>query len=199
MLAVRALAKAVRAAPLVRYEGALCRAVHGVTLYGFKKRAPYTPRPLYDLGPPAGGARFTPKTGASALYLADDYETSLHEYLQVGSHLRLKPRLGAGAIVLFVAEVRLETVLDLTDKRVLARLGTTASELREPWRFRRDRRTPPTHILGRVVAADGHVQAIRFRSTKGSGSCFMILTRTIARPAFVRVRDPRNRLVAALP
>ena len=199
MLKGRALARALRAAPLTRYEGALCRAIHAATLYGFKKKAPYVPRPLYDLGPPAGGARFTPRGGAPALYLADDYETSLHEYLQVGSHVRLRPRLGAEAIVLFVAQVRLGAVLDLTDKRVLAALSTSAPELRQPWRFRRDRSTPPTHILGRAVAADGHIQAIRFASTKGSGACFAILTRAVVPPAFVRVADPDGHLVATLP
>lgn len=199
MLAGRALARALGRAPLTKYEGPLCRAVHGATLYGFKRKAPYTPRPLYDLGPPAGGARFTPKGGDPALYLADDYETSLREYLQVGSHVRLRPRLGAGAIVLFVAEVRLETVLDLTDRRVLNTLGTAAAEMRQPWRFRHDRRTPLTHILGRAVAVHGRIQAIRFHSTKGRGACFMILTRALVPPAFVRVRDPAGRLIATIP
>lgn len=199
MLAGRALANALRRASLTPYEGVLYRAVHAATLYGFKKAAGYTPRPLYDLGPPAGGARFTPQGGAPALYLADDYETSLHEYLQVGRHVRLRPPVGTGAIVLFVAEVRLERVLDLTNTPVRAIVGTTAGELREPWRFRRDGRTPPTHRLGRAVAAGRDIQAIRFRSTKGNGACFAILTGTIVPPSFVRVSDPGNRLVATLP
>src|SRR6266540_4295093 len=133
MLAGRALAKALERAPLMRYEGVLCRAVHAATLYGFKKAAAYIPRPLYDLGSPAGGARFTPRGCAPALYLADDYETSLHEYLQVGSHVRLRPPVGTGAIVLFVAEVNVERVLDLRDRRVLTTLATTAAELRQSW------------------------------------------------------------------
>jgi hypothetical protein len=78
-------------------------------------------------------------------------------------------------------------------------LGTSAAELRQPWRFRRDRRTPPTHVLGRAVAAGGRVQALRFASTKGDGACVVILTRAVAAPGFVRVRDPEDRLVATLP
>lgn len=200
MLRRRPLARALRAAPLVPYQGPLCRAVHVGTLYGFRRRAPYRPRPLYDLGPPAGGARFTPKGGAPALYLAEDYETSLHEYFQVGASARLRPAVAtAASVVVFGAEVRLETVLDLTDPHTRALLGTTLAELREPWRYRRDRRTPPTHVLGRAVAADGRIQAIRFPSTKGTGTCFAILTSVLVAPAFIRVHDPDSRLVAELP
>jgi RES domain-containing protein len=195
----RQLAAALRRAPLVPYQGRLCRAVHAASLYGFQKKQPYVPRPLFDLGSPASGARYTPRGGAPALYLAEDYETSLHEYLQVGAHARLTPTNPTGAIVLFVADVQLTAVLDLADRDTLRLLGTTAAELREPWRYRRDRRTPPTRVLGRAVAADVRIQAIRFPSTKGKGACFAILTDHIIAPAFVRVHDSENHLVAEVP
>jgi RES domain-containing protein len=179
MLAGRALARALERARLMRYEGVLCRAVHAATLYGFKKEAACIPRPLYDLGPPAGGARFTPRGGAPALYLADDYETSLHEYLQVGSHVRLRARVDTGAIVLFVAEVRLERVLDLTDRRVLSILGATPAELRQPWRFPRCREaaareeTPadgPEHLPIRVCRDTPRV-LLRARGSRSKPGC----------------------------
>jgi RES domain-containing protein len=112
MLPVKALELALTRVPVTRFEGLLCRAVHSGTLYGFLHRKLYTPRPLYNLGPPTNGARFTPKGGAPALYLAQDFETSLREYLQLGKSARLTPRSEKeGAIVCFTAKVRLDSVL----------------------------------------------------------------------------------------
>jgi RES domain-containing protein len=199
MFSARHIATALKRLSLTTYDGALCRAISPATLYGFQNKKPFKPRPLYNLGPGAGGARFTPRGGAPALYLADDYETSLREYLQVGAPGPLRPVAGSEAIVTFAVHVRLAAVLDLTDTRVLAALGTTPAELREPWRHRRDRRTPPTHVLGRAVAKDRRIQALRFASTKGPGTCVVILTDAIKAPAFVRIHDSQNRLVAELP
>lgn len=199
MLPARQIAAALKRAPLAKYEGDLCRTLRAATLYGFEKKEPYDPRPLYNLGPGAGGARFTPRGGAPALYLAEDYETALREYQQVAVSAQLLPSVADEAMVTFVAHVRLETVLDVTDAAVLELLETTPTELAEPWRWRRDRRTPPTHVLGRAVAAHGGIQAIRFASTKGPGKCFAIFTNAIKAPASVRVHDAKSRLVAALP
>src|SRR5712692_11003453 len=120
--------KALRLAPMrvsvTRFEGLLCRAVQSGTLYGFLYRKLYPPRPLYNLGPPTHGARFTSKGGAPALYLAQDFETSLREYFQLGKSARLAPRSEEGAIVCFTAKVRVESVLDLTTESVQKALGT---------------------------------------------------------------------------
>lgn len=199
MLPKRALAAALRNIPTVPFRGSLVRAVHAATLYGFRHGPRYAPRPLFDLGPPRSGARFTPPGGAPALYLADDVETSLRELLQVGASAALRPQPSAKAMVVFTADVRLEAVLDLTRDETMAALGTTAAELASPWRHRRDRRVPPTQVLGRAVAEHGHIQALRFASTKGPGDCFMILTATIVAPAFVRVTDPESKLVQSIP
>ncbi len=87
----RTLERVLKTIALTRYEGFLCRAVKVNALHRFSHTAHYTPRPLYNLGPPSGGARFTPRGGAPSLYLADDYETSLREYLQVGWPAGLAP------------------------------------------------------------------------------------------------------------
>lgn len=199
MLPRRALVEALRTVPLARFRGALVRAVHAATLYGFRHGPAYEARPLFDLGPPRSGARFTPAGGAPALYLASDVETSLRELLQVGASAALKPLPSAKAIVVFTADVRLEAVLDLTHEETLSALGTSREELASPWRHRRDRRTPPTHVLGRAVAEGGRIQALRFASTKGPGDCFMVLTQAIAAPAFVRVTDPESKLAQSIP
>ena len=199
MLRRRELVAALRKAQLVPFRGTLVRAVHAGTLFGFRGGALYQARPLYDLGPPRSGARFTPRGGTPALYLAEDAETSLRELLQVGASAALKPPAAQKAIVLFTAEVRLEAVLDLTSDAIVAEIGTTRAELASPWRHRRDRKTPPTHLLGRAVADVGHIQAIRFSSTKAAGACFMILTQTVVAPSFVRVSDPDAKLVESIP
>ena len=197
MLIGRALDRALKKVPLVPLQTPLCRAVDAATLYGFHANTPYEPRPLYDLGPASRGGRFTPKGGAPALYLADDLAISLHDYLGIDAHARLRP--GTPAIVLFTVQVRLSAVLDLTEPAVRAALQTTLAELRAPWRFRRARSRPPTHTLGAAVHRAGHIQAICFPSTKGKGTCVCVLTESVTAPDFVRIHDPSSKLVATIP
>jgi RES domain-containing protein len=200
MLPTKKLALALARVPTTRFEGLLCRAVHSGTLYRFLRRTLYPPRPLYNLGPPANGARFTPKGGAPALYLAQDFETSLREYLQLGKGARLTPRSEKeGAIVCFTAKVRLESVLDLTTDTVQKALSTDDNELKSPWRFRKKRGVPPTHRLGRAIAAARRFDAVRFKSSKGNGDCFMILTEALVTPSFVEVKDPASLLTERIP
>ena len=108
------LERVLKTIALTHYQGQLCRAVNADALYGFSRAGHYVPRPLYNLGPPKGGARFTPRGGMPCLYLAEDYETSLREYLQVGSPARLRTTVRNTTFVNYVADVRLEKVLDLT-------------------------------------------------------------------------------------
>lgn len=200
MLPTAKLERALRRAPVVPFKGALCRAVHAGTLYGFRKMSGYVPRPLHDLGPPLAGARFTPKGGAPALYVAEDYDTAVRESLQLGFPVRLLPRKGwKSALVLFTIDVNLQVVLDVTDPAVRTLPGTTPAELGSAWRHRRRGGVAPTHALGRALASVGRFQALRFPSTKGTGWCLMILTAAIAAPAYVRIFDPDGRLVERLP
>ena len=55
MLPAKALKLALVQVAVTRFEGLLCRAVHSATPYGFSHGKPYTPRPLYNLGPPKNG------------------------------------------------------------------------------------------------------------------------------------------------
>ncbi|MDO8677888.1 MAG: RES family NAD+ phosphorylase [Acidobacteriota bacterium] len=199
-MSAKALKLALARVAVTRFEGLLCRAVHSGTLYCFSPGKLYTPRPLYNLGPAKNGARFTPKGGGPALYLAEDFETSLREYLQLGKTARLKPRSAKeGAIVCFTSEVRLEAVLDLTNSVVQKALGTDDHELKSPWRYRKKRGVPPTHRLGRAIAAAQRFDAVRFKSSKGDGDCFMILTEALVAPSFVEVKDPISLLTQRIP
>ena len=135
------------------------------------------------------------------MYLAQDFETSLREYLQLGKGARLTPRSEKeGAIVCFTAKVRLESVLDLTTDTVQKALSTDDNELKSPWRFRKKGGVPPTHRLGRAIAAARRFDAVRFKSSKGNGDCFMILTEAIPRSessALAPVRVPTSWLAAS--
>ena len=200
MLPAKALKLALARVAVTRFEGLLCRAVHSGTLYGFSHGKLYTPRPLYNLGPPKNGARFTLTGGAPALYPAEDFETSLREYLQLGKSALLTPRSEKeGAIVCFTAKVCVEAVLDLTTGDVQKALGTDDNELKSAWRYRKKSGVPPTHRLGRAIAAARRFDAVRFKSSKGDGDCFMILTEALVAPAFVEVNDPISRLTQRIP
>ena len=200
MLPGKALRLALASVALTRFEGLLCRAVHSGTLYGFSRGTFYTPRPLYNLGPSQNGARFTPKGGAPALYLAEDFETSLREYLQLTMSARLTPRSAKeGAIVCLTAKVRLTAVLDLTNGAVQKVLGTDDNELKSPWRYRKNGKVPSTHRLGQAIAAAHRFDGVRFKSSKGDGDCFMVLTEALMSPSFVEVNDPFSRVIQRIP
>jgi len=123
----------------------------------------------------------------------------MREYTQISAPALLTPLRPPGALVTYSTNVRLEQVLDLTQQAICQQLGTSSAELAEPWRYRKDRRKPPTQRLGAEAAASGRVQAIKYRSTKGPGDCLVIFTDALVDPAFVEVNDPGGRLVERLP
>lgn len=199
MLPTRSLRKLLQTITLTPFEGTLYRVVRADVLYGFSKAGPYVPRPLYNLGPPRGGARYTPRGGASSIYLACDMDTAMREYTQIPTPTPLDPSSPTGALVTYSVKASLERVLDLSQKKVRKKLETTLAELAEPWRYRKDRRKPLTHRLGAEAADSDRVQAIIFRSTKGTGNCIVIFTEALAPPSFVEVNDPAGKLVERLP
>lgn len=193
------LRRLLRTIPLDAHRGKLYRVVRADALYGFDRPGPYCPRPLYNLGPPSSGARYTPKGGAPSLYLSADYETALRECLRIAAPARLRPVTPPGALVAYLVTVSLKTILDLTSPAIRRQLGTNPTELSSPWRYRRGHSKPPTQRLGAAVAAAGHIHAIRYRSTKSAGNCFAIFTDALDPPAFVEVNDPEGRLVERIP
>ena len=199
MLPTQSLRKLFQNISLVPFEGTLYRVVRADVLYGFTKAGPYVPRPLYNLGPPRGGARYTPRGGAPSIYLACDMDTAMREYTQIPTPTPLEPVSPTGALVTYSAKVLLERVLDLSQKRVRKQLDTNLAELAEPWRYRKDRRKPPTHRLGAEATDSGRVQAIIFRSTKGAGNCIVIFTGALVPPSFIEVNDPAGKLIERFP
>lgn len=199
MLAAGALATALTKTPIAQWNQTLYRAVDLEALYGFHQITPYpTIRPLYSLGAPATGARFTPRGGPSSLYMAEDNATALDE-----ATLTLatpNPNLHTPKVV-FSAKITLAAFLDLTQLPVQTMLGTSLAELSKSWRLPSSSGSlPATQLLGQAVFDSGRYSAIRFPSTKrANGNCFVIFTDRLSPPSFVEIYDPNGNLKERIP
>jgi RES domain-containing protein len=185
-------------------EGVVYRTVDYEALHGFHRQPPFPrPRPLYSLGAPLHGARFTPRGGMAALYAAEDRETALAELDQVATIVRREaPTLARRIppVVVLSADAHLRTVLDLTDPTVQEALGTDLAELRLPWRRAQRRGAAPTQQLGAAVFASGRFEAIRYPSARlEGGRCLAIFTERLVPPAFVEIYDPHGNLRERIP
>jgi RES domain-containing protein len=204
MLAGDELAAALASLHGEPFEGVLYRAIFLEALFGFHQKPPYTqPQPLYGLGAPSHGARFTPRGGMATLYMAEDQETALAEAHRVGATIR-RLRSSAGEphrpTVLVSAVVRLTSVLDLAAVSVHAALCTNTAELVRPWRRAQRRGPVPTQELGAAVFASGRFQAVRFPSAQLDDHCCMaIFPDRLLAPALVEIYDPDGNIRQRVP
>ncbi len=180
------------------YKGVVCRVVYAAALYRFQEPG-FVPRPLYNLGPPSNGARFTPKGGARSIYFAEDYQTAWNEFLQIAGGTPLRPQIDKKAFVTFSGEVNLRNIIDLTQSETQTTLKTTTAELCSPWRYRNSKIKAPTHVLGAEVTRNGRFDGLRFPSSKGDGACLVIFCDLIRPPAYVRICDPKSNLLESIP
>lgn len=189
------LAAVLAGLPPSPFDGALFRAAHLEALYGFHLRKAHArPEPLFSLGAARKGARFTPIGGPPSLYMAGDPETALLEANRGSVHL-LPPT------VVFSAQVRLNSVLDLTQEAIQKALETDTGELTEPWRLRQKRKESVfTQVLGLAVHQSDLFAAIRYPSATSPGRiCYAILCDRVVAPCFVLVHDPQGNLVGRIP
>lgn len=161
-------------------------------------------RYLYGLAAPAAGARFTPRGGAAAVYMADELATAFDEANPVQAIVRkLDPGLapptppGGHASILY----QLESVLDLTDPAVQAALGTSREELIGPWRQAQKRgRIAAAQRLGQAVYDSGAFQAIWYESARVTGAfCMAVFLDRLASPAYLEVFDPHRNVNERVP
>jgi RES domain-containing protein len=127
---------------------------------------------LWPGGPALAGARYTPKGGASALYLAQTAEVA---QLEVGAVVDIGGRVqlaGSRPYVLLQVKVQLNAVLDLLDERVRATLGTNLQELTGNWRLAKD---VPTHVLGAAAAACGRFDGLVAPSSKQPARAILVV------------------------
>src|SRR4051794_12978314 len=204
MLAADELSAALASLAGEPLEGVLYRAIFLEALFGFHQRPAYPqPQPLYSLGAPSRGARFTPRGGMATLYMAEDQETALPEAHRVSDTLR-RARSSAGEphrpTVLVSAVVRLTSVVDLAATSAQAALGTNTEELIRPWRRAQRRGPVPTQLLGAAVFASGRFEAIRFPSAQLDGHCCIaIFPDRLRPPALVEIYDPDGNIRQRVP
>jgi RES domain-containing protein len=185
------------------WNGILYRAIFLEDLFGFHRPTRHArPLPLYSLGAPAHGARYTPRGGMATLYMAEGQETAFAEAHQIGTAIKRQdpssePRRPT---VLVSARVHLDSVLDVADPALHASLGTDVKELLRPWRRAQCRGAVATQQLGLAVFTSGRFQAIRYPSARLAGRCcFAIFTDRLAGAAFVEIYDPDGNVYQRIP
>jgi RES domain-containing protein len=197
--------KALTSVQRLDFTGVLYRAVTLEALYGFHHDPPYPAiRPLYNLGAPSTGARFTPRDGMPSLYFASDPETALAEVHQVHAKLRLlNPPVMSPLppTVLYSARVQIDSALDLMNHTVQTALGIDSAWLGMEWRPAHERTgIAPTQLMGQEVFESGLFQAIRFPSARQPGhACWVVFTERLGGSSIIEVFDPDGNLTARLP
>ena len=204
MLSESDLTALLPALPRQSFRGVLYRAVTLEALYGFHHNPPYPAiRPLYNLGAPAAGARYTPIGGPPSLYLAQEPDTATSEVNPVYARLRQQNPPVAALIppcVIFSVKAVLDEVLDLTDPAIQSALQTDTRELTGAWRTAPPLTLPPTQQLGKTAFDGGAVQALRYPSAQSPAhACFVVFTDRLAGAAFLEVFDPDGNLRGRLP
>lgn len=205
MIQGRALATALSKTPSQSLTRHFYRAADYEALHGFHRSPPYPAvRPLWGLGAPKSGARFTQLGGPSSLYIAENPVTALAEVTRVRAYILASGPSEIGPIspiVIFSVKVHLETVLDLTLPHVQVALGTSEAELKVAWRLvQSDGRIAPTQLLGQAIFDSGRYQAIRYSSDLSPGSaCLVIYEDRVRHPAYVELYDPNGNLKGRLP
>lgn len=160
MLPEDELRKMVQTLPSVTLYGPWSRAVRALHL----RRSPGPPEPLWALGAPRNGARFTPKGGFPTIYLASDLPTA---YAEVESVLAVRgfpaSLMRHPPLVFLTVEGVLERTLDLTDDAIQTALGTTEQELTGVWLYDHAGRACPN-----TASWQGGLRERQFRGPHGS-------------------------------
>jgi hypothetical protein len=196
--------------PLISEGGPWTRALGYHLLQGPPPGASGPPQPLWPGGPILTGARFNLKETFGGIYLAPDPLTALKEVEAILSRKGLPPStILTPPWTVFAVQGVLEKILDLTDRRLQARLGTSFSELTGDWRIQQSRHLrgdgplPPTQLLGRVAYETGGILGMKFDSAKNPGEGFNVVVfpdrLAISRASFLEVYDPHDLIRQRLP
>lgn len=138
-----------------------------------------SPTLLFDLGPKISrwGQRFSPPGDHRGLYVGAQRDTAGAEFAGGSKAWKMGD---CAKHVTFDMEVKLQSVLDLTDAKVRRHLKTSKEEVQSAWEGFADLNGgawPSTWTLGHEAFASGRVDGILFPSTKNSsGSCLLVFT-----------------------
>ena len=177
--------------PAAGYTGTLFRRVNLAALQSVEPH-----QFLYALGAGKEGARFTPRRGPASLYVAEDELTAEAESKQGGFQNFRKA--AAPPAVVYSLKVSLKAILDLTDAKIVKKIGSSHAELAALWRLHRKK--APTQILGLAAFDSGKFDALRYRSTKNpKGICYVIFTPRLDGVSFVELYDPNGDFSERIP
>lgn len=157
---------------------------------------------MWPHGPSLKGARFTPKGGADALYLAGDPTLALLEVDAIYNVPHGPPvAIPANPKALFQVKVALSAVLDVADAGTQTALSTTVQELTGDWRYSSGTGQPtPTHVLGELAYASKRIEAILSLSAKDvAGRVLVVFPGRLSKASFVEVFDGTGTLKQRLP
>jgi RES domain-containing protein len=198
MLEKRALRTEIARLTHPPVEGMFYRSIGAAALFALSP-----PQPLWSLGPGRSGQRFSPLGGPPALYVAAAPQTTLYEGNSLAATLfeGASARPSIPATVTISVRVRLEHVLDLTDKGVRRKLGLTSAELFCPWKeLMLKGLEVPTHVLAEVTYEVPRLQGILFPSHQDTGGTNLIIwPRKVRSPYFVEVEDSSGMLWQRIP
>lgn len=150
----------------------------------------YSHTPLSGLGAQLYGQRFNPPGSFSALYLADDGTTGLHEIRSLhNSGLAMQ---AVAPYTFLTVKVNLNRVLDLTNLSTIGLLGTSRSELTGNWEAE-DPGEAPTQLLGQMAFDSGQFSSLRFFSKPRGGSVnLVVFPDRLEGVEYVQVQDPKR-------
>jgi RES domain-containing protein len=177
--------------PADAYTGTLFRRVNLAALQSVEPH-----QFLFAIGAGKEGARFTPRRGPASLYVAEDELTAEAESKQGGFENFRKT--AAPPAVVYSLKDSLKSVLDLTDAKIVKKIGGSQAELAAPWRLHRKK--APTQILGLAAFDSGKFDALRYRSTKNhKGICYVIFMPRLDGTSFVELYDPDGNFSELIP
>jgi RES domain-containing protein len=172
----------------------------GFDAYAFRSIAlrhflpPIAPKPLYAASSGLTGTRFVPPNRAyPSLYVALDAETAYREtnraFYQVFGALGIDASSLAppDEVALIGVHARLARMLDLRNREVYDRIGTSPAELAAPWKLVPD---APTQILSDAVHDGGDFEGLIYSSAQNpGGSCLVVFPGRLAHGSFVTFRS----------
>lgn len=196
MLGAQELPAALESLEGAPFKGAVYRAVFLEYLMGLGDAQP---QPLFSMGAPLSGARFTPRGAMATLYVAEEPETAFaeaHQMARVGSRSSPPLQIAIRPTVLLEAHVQLASILDMTKEAHMERMATTRRELTAKWRLRAARgEDVATWQLGRALYESGRFTGLRYESSLRRGSfCLAIFPDRLGEGDFVSVFDPAGNI-----